>query len=815
MTVDIEIQNKPESKSSVTTQNDSKKNNHLRTNQSNHHRRGRRDSSPSGETSMTNSNQSRSTKSAKFSPSLGASLKESDHIQTKNLDLVMMSPMMTNSVQSPSPPPSSTMVDHCGQLLSMAAHDNLARQFVHSGSIMLPQIIGGEDSLGHRSAFNHLSHFKHLAMNQSPQSKKNSLYNLNQRSDSRSSCDEKILEDSKSRSKIGLKVSIPKRKKSHYRKNRRNIQASNVTNGDRTESSSDSELEVDDDGDDENDNVDNEIDDDNEEGDLIVEERNDKSSSATPTTTPSSSFFIQDILKSSTTNGPHHRQPNHFALSHLGLGGGNPSNLQASNAYSLFAAAVAAAASKTPPSLSSTLTVQQNNNPNDSSTTNNNTSPNNEVANSLSSAKNHQQQQQMIAQEIQSSIPQPLLSGFPPGAGNFFQSMGFLHPHHPLGSIRPPPFGPLANPLLMENVSSLHSSNNSTMVGDSDGEMDGDGMDDDLCSSNDGEDERGSGNDLLTSTDRFGSKISSSRIIPELKMQKKQRKARTAFTDHQLQTLEKSFERQKYLSVQDRMELAAKLNLSDTQVKTWYQNRRTKWKRQTAVGLELLAEAGNYAAVQRMLQTSPYWLSQYGSVATAALAAAAASNPGLSGSSVAATGATPFDIYYRQAAAALQQKHPSPPLSTPISVASLQTGGVGGNGVDSQSNTLGNSAMNLGGNHSPTLSRTPPTPTIQPTLTSPTNQMFTSRTSTSTPSPTSIASSQPSSTLYGSQAVAAAVGRFNPMYLSGLNHLASSIISSQTGTSPNVPTDRKMKSDNLNRSETSPMPILAGVDSPP
>ena len=55
---------------------------------------------------------------------------------------------------------------------------------------------------------------------------------------------------------------------------------------------------------------------------------------------------------------------------------------------------------------------------------------------------------------------------------------------------------------------------------------------------------------------------------------KKSRKARTAFTDHQLQTLEKSFERQKYLSVQDRMELAAKLNLTDTQVKTWYQNRR-------------------------------------------------------------------------------------------------------------------------------------------------------------------------------------------------------------------------------------------------
>ncbi len=37
---------------------------------------------------------------------------------------------------------------------------------------------------------------------------------------------------------------------------------------------------------------------------------------------------------------------------------------------------------------------------------------------------------------------------------------------------------------------------------------------------------------------------------------------------------EKSFDKQKYLSVQDRQELAAKLNLSDTQVKTWFQNRR-------------------------------------------------------------------------------------------------------------------------------------------------------------------------------------------------------------------------------------------------
>ncbi|KER28153.1 hypothetical protein T265_04983 [Opisthorchis viverrini] len=89
---------------------------------------------------------------------------------------------------------------------------------------------------------------------------------------------------------------------------------------------------------------------------------------------------------------------------------------------------------------------------------------------------------------------------------------------------------------------------------------------------------------------------------------KKNRKARTAFTDQQLSELEHSFDRQKYLAVQDRMELAARLGLSDMQVKTWYQNRRTKWKRQTAVGLELLAEADNFMAVQRLLQQSPYWM---------------------------------------------------------------------------------------------------------------------------------------------------------------------------------------------------------------
>lgn len=90
---------------------------------------------------------------------------------------------------------------------------------------------------------------------------------------------------------------------------------------------------------------------------------------------------------------------------------------------------------------------------------------------------------------------------------------------------------------------------------------------------------------------------------------RKQRKARTAFTDYQLKELESSFEAKKYLNVQERVELAARLKLSDTQVKTWYQNRRTKHKRQTAVGLELLSEAGHFYAYQSVLQqSSAQWL---------------------------------------------------------------------------------------------------------------------------------------------------------------------------------------------------------------
>ena len=46
-----------------------------------------------------------------------------------------------------------------------------------------------------------------------------------------------------------------------------------------------------------------------------------------------------------------------------------------------------------------------------------------------------------------------------------------------------------------------------------------------------------------------------------------------------MDALEKRFQEKRYLSIPERISVAEELGLSEQQVKTWFQNRRTKWKK--------------------------------------------------------------------------------------------------------------------------------------------------------------------------------------------------------------------------------------------
>ncbi|XP_061644113.1 empty spiracles homeobox 3 [Phyllopteryx taeniolatus] len=69
-------------------------------------------------------------------------------------------------------------------------------------------------------------------------------------------------------------------------------------------------------------------------------------------------------------------------------------------------------------------------------------------------------------------------------------------------------------------------------------------------------------------------------LLPHGAFSRKPKRIRTAFSPSQLLRLERAFDKNHYVVGAERKQLASALCLTETQVKVWFQNRRTKHKRQ-------------------------------------------------------------------------------------------------------------------------------------------------------------------------------------------------------------------------------------------
>ena len=79
----------------------------------------------------------------------------------------------------------------------------------------------------------------------------------------------------------------------------------------------------------------------------------------------------------------------------------------------------------------------------------------------------------------------------------------------------------------------------------------------------------------------------------------RRRNTRPTFSGRQVYLLEKTFQQTKYLAGPERAQLAYTLRMSESQVKVWFQNRRTKWRKMNSVAAKTREEKAPTSSEER------------------------------------------------------------------------------------------------------------------------------------------------------------------------------------------------------------------------
>ncbi|XP_039997380.1 homeobox protein HMX2-like [Xiphias gladius] len=85
------------------------------------------------------------------------------------------------------------------------------------------------------------------------------------------------------------------------------------------------------------------------------------------------------------------------------------------------------------------------------------------------------------------------------------------------------------------------------------------------------------------------------------------KKTRTIFSKRQIFQLEATFDMKRYLSSSERACLASSLQLTETQVKIWFQNRRNKLKRQLSTDMEGPLAAEHFSEAGKNVQLPTFY----------------------------------------------------------------------------------------------------------------------------------------------------------------------------------------------------------------